>query len=155
MSEGTTPPRAARAFEGSEVAAPALPWPPQSGGKEWGMLTNNPLFGAGMGLMLVGAGLSIARTVSGQLFNVARKRVLSSLEITSKDPGYRWALTWIKQNAVNTNHLSLETTFKHYDNGKVHLCVRGCLPAYMMCFAWEGKGEFLVRALDRATPAAL
>ena len=39
------------------------------------------------------------------------------MEITSKDPGYQWVLSWIRRNAQNTNHLSLETTFKHYDSG--------------------------------------
>jgi chaperone BCS1 len=82
-------------------------------------LRNNPLFGAGFGLMLMGAGLAVARSLALSAALLARKRLLTTLEITSKDPGYRWVLQWIRLNALNTRHQSLETTFRHYESGRV------------------------------------
>jgi chaperone BCS1 len=87
-------------------------------------LRNNPLFGAGFGLMLMGAGLAVARSLAVSTALLARKRLLTTLEITSKDPGYRWVLQWIRLNALSTRHQSLETTFHTYESGRVKTSFR-------------------------------
>ncbi|KAJ3203127.1 hypothetical protein HDU82_006822 [Entophlyctis luteolus] len=91
-------------------------------------LASNPYFSAGFGLIGVGAGLSLLRTGSIHAVDLIRRRMLVSVEISSKDPAYSWFLAWVASTAaaaqeqrsssllarmlLNRNNLSLETTFR-------------------------------------------
>ena len=58
-------------------------------------LASNPYFGAGFGLAGIGAAMSLLRNSSASLQQVCRKRMLTSLEIPSKDHSYQWVMNWI------------------------------------------------------------
>lgn len=82
-------------------------------------LKDNPYFGAGFGLVGVGAALAAAR--KGQQFGhvMFRRHCMITLEVPSKDKSYHWLLQWIAQNAQKTQHLSVETTFHQRENGSI------------------------------------
>ncbi|KAF4675750.1 mitochondrial chaperone [Perkinsus chesapeaki] len=76
---------------------------------EW--LSSNPYFGAGFGLVGVGAVMSVLRNSTTTLQTVFRRRALCSLEIPSKDYSYQWVMQWlITKNGKYTQHIGVETT---------------------------------------------
>ena len=82
-------------------------------------LKENPYFGAGFGLVGVGALLAVAKK-GVQYGNIAaRRHLLMTLEVPSKDKSYHWLLQWITMNARHTQHLSVETTFTQSESGKI------------------------------------
>ncbi|KAM0748391.1 hypothetical protein T439DRAFT_327661 [Meredithblackwellia eburnea MCA 4105] len=58
-------------------------------------LNSNPIFSAGFGLMAVGVSLTILRKSLVTISTIAQRRLLVSLEISSKDPSYIWFLKWM------------------------------------------------------------
>ena len=62
-------------------------------------LRENPYFSAGFGLMLFGAALGVARKSLTVGTSAAQRRMLVSLEITSKDRAYPWFLYWMGKQA--------------------------------------------------------
>ncbi|KAI8610323.1 BCS1 N terminal-domain-containing protein [Chytriomyces sp. MP71] len=65
-------------------------------------LAGNPYFSAGFGLIGVGAGLAVLRTGGLQLVTLARRRMLVTVEIPSKDPSYAWFLKWASVKVATT-----------------------------------------------------
>ncbi|KAF9507978.1 hypothetical protein BS47DRAFT_265740 [Hydnum rufescens UP504] len=87
---------------------------------------SSPYFSAGFGLMGVGAGLAIFRRGGVVLAGLARRRLLVSLEIPSKDRSYAWFLEWMSVQArtpksrgisLRSHQLSVETNYTQHDNG--------------------------------------
>ncbi|EER16475.1 mitochondroal chaperone, putative [Perkinsus marinus ATCC 50983] len=75
---------------------------------EW--LSSNPYFGAGFGLVGVGAVMGLLRSSTTSLQTVFRRRALCSLEIPSKDYSYQWVMQWLVANNGNyTQHIGVET----------------------------------------------
>ena len=64
-----------------------------------GSLTDNPYFSAGFGLMLFGAVLGIGRKGITVGASATQRRMVVSLEITSKDRAYPWFLYWMGKQA--------------------------------------------------------
>ncbi|KAI5474930.1 mitochondrial chaperone bcs1 [Pseudohyphozyma bogoriensis] len=58
-------------------------------------LDSNPYFSAGFGLMALGVGAQLFRRSAVQFGTIAQRRMLVSLEISSKDPAYLWFLQWM------------------------------------------------------------
>ncbi|KAJ3215139.1 hypothetical protein HDU67_000767 [Dinochytrium kinnereticum] len=100
------------------------------------ILSDNPYFSAGFGLIGVGAGLALLQKGSLQAYNLLRRRMLVTVEIPSKDPAYPWFLKWASQSSsiqsnqpasspipsfltkmMSSNQLSLETSYAKRDNG--------------------------------------
>eukprot|EP00742_Colponemidia_sp_Colp-10_P008458 GILJ01009163.1.p1 GENE.GILJ01009163.1~~GILJ01009163.1.p1 ORF type:complete len:421 (+),score=67.47 GILJ01009163.1:74-1264(+) len=49
--------------------------------------------------------------------NMARRRLLVTLEIPSKDKAHHWVLNWISSQSKNAQHLSVATQYRRHDNG--------------------------------------
>ncbi|KDE03881.1 mitochondrial chaperone BCS1 [Microbotryum lychnidis-dioicae p1A1 Lamole] len=79
-----------------------------SANKGWiaSRLDSNPIFSAGFGLMAVGVGLTFLRRSAVQIGTLAQRRLLVSLEISSKDASYLWFLQWMSQQAAKQASLS-------------------------------------------------
>ncbi len=82
-------------------------------------LGDNPYFGAGFGLVGIGAGLAFLRKFSQFGMVAFRRHCMITLEVPSKDKSYHWLLQWISANASKTQHLSAETSFQQLENGSV------------------------------------
>jgi len=81
-------------------------------------LSSNPYFSAGFGLMGVGAGLALARQGLVRGSTLAKRRLLVTLEIPSRDKSYLWFLHWMAgQQSRRSHHLAVETMYKQHDNG--------------------------------------
>lgn len=84
------------------------------------MITGNPYFAAGGGLMVLGAGLAIVRKGVSLGAHMAQRRLLVNLEIRNNDKAYLWFLTWMAQcKGRVSRQLSVRTTFVQHPNGSV------------------------------------
>lgn len=99
------------------------------------ILGANPLFSAGAGLIGLTAGLALMTKGAGRAAEFAKRRLLVSLEIPSKDLSYQWFLGWMARNSkidltrrksfmdriIPKSHhqLAVETTFMRRENGSV------------------------------------
>ncbi|KAJ3168202.1 hypothetical protein HDU88_001640 [Geranomyces variabilis] len=83
--------------------------------------TNNPYFSAGFGLIGVTAGLAVLKQGAVHGVTFARRRLLVTLEIPSKDQSYAWFLQWMSAQGArrNAHQLAVETSFVRRDNGSV------------------------------------
>jgi chaperone BCS1 len=80
----------------------------------------NPYFSAGFGLLGVGTGMAILRTVAFKSVHLLQRRFLLKLEIPSRDPSYNWVLQWLTNHASqSTQHLSVQTLNKQHSNGSM------------------------------------
>ena len=78
---------------------------------------DNPIFSGGFGLAVLGIGTQILRKGSGIAMQMARKNLLVTLEVTSKDKSYPWVLQWLTMQGTRTQHLSVETTLQSSQAG--------------------------------------
>lgn len=96
------------------------------------ILSGNPYFSAGAGLIAITASLAAVRLGAGHALTIAKRRLLVSLEIPSKDQSYHWFLEWMaNQNMIQPvkksildrlisrkhHQLSVETSFERHANG--------------------------------------
>ncbi|BGP48759.1 Complex III assembly protein translocase and chaperone [Rhodotorula kratochvilovae] len=63
-------------------------------------LDSNPYFSAGFGLMALGVGAQVLRRSAVHAATLAQRRLLVSLEISSKDPSYLWFLQWMSAQSA-------------------------------------------------------
>ncbi|KAJ3190037.1 hypothetical protein HDU85_000328 [Gaertneriomyces sp. JEL0708] len=86
-----------------------------------GILGANPYFSAGFGLIGVTASLAVLRQGAIRGVTLAKRRLLVTLEIPSKDHAYPWFLQWMANRGArgNAHQLAVETSFVRRDNGSV------------------------------------
>jgi chaperone BCS1 len=84
----------------------------------FGAMTDNPIFGAGVGVAGLGVGLTLLRRAGLAGLMVAQRQLTTSLEIASKDRSYQWVLQWINQHSRGrTQHIGVDTRIVSHDNG--------------------------------------
>ena len=84
-------------------------------------LEGNPYFSAGFGLAIMGTGLAVLRGAGKTAVTMAKRHLLITLEVTSKDRAYPWVLQWLTEQAQHTSlgqHLSVQTVVKKLANGR-------------------------------------
>ena len=84
-------------------------------------LEGNPYFSAGFGLAIMGTGLALLRGAGKTAVTMAKRHLLITLEVTSKDRAYPWVLQWLTEQAQHTSlgqHLSVQTVVKKLANGR-------------------------------------
>ncbi|GAA5935178.1 bifunctional AAA family ATPase chaperone/translocase BCS1 [Sporobolomyces koalae] len=69
-------------------------------------LDSNPYFSAGFGLMALGVGAQLLRRSAVYGATLAQRRMLVSLEISSKDPSYLWFLQWMSHQSAHQAKLA-------------------------------------------------
>ena len=62
---------------------------------------DNPYFSAGFGLLGVGAGLAVLRRGATQVAGLIRRRMICTMEITSRDPLFHQVLSLLERHNVN------------------------------------------------------
>lgn len=82
-------------------------------------LSDNPYFGAGFGLVGVGAGVAAARRALSIGLILFRRHCMLTLEITHRDQSYPWILNWLTHHHKNAQHLSVVTQFHQRDSGQI------------------------------------
>ncbi|KAK9464706.1 BCS1 N terminal-domain-containing protein [Lipomyces arxii] len=107
------------------------------------ILSSNPYFTAGFGLMGLGVAAAGARSLVVRGSGLIYRQMLVDLEIPSKDKSYVWFLDWMARESValqptaentrgmygtflklrnlytSSHHLSVQTSYKQHDNGSV------------------------------------
>lgn len=81
-------------------------------------LSDNPYFGAGFGLVGVGAGLAAGRQALSIGLILFRRHCMMTLEITHRDQSYPWILNWLTHHHKKAQHLSVVTQFHQRDSGQ-------------------------------------
>lgn len=78
---------------------------------EWltAAVTENPVFQGGFGLAAIGLAVQSARRSAGTLSVIARRKLLMSVEVTSKDPSWHWVLPYLNSQC-SSNHISVDCT---------------------------------------------
>jgi chaperone BCS1 len=82
-------------------------------------MASNPMFSGGLGVVGAAGGLALLRQGWGRVGLVARRQLLVTLEIPSKDKSYHWVLQWISAQGAKAQHISVQTVFKQQENGRV------------------------------------
>ncbi|KAJ1964379.1 Complex III assembly protein translocase and chaperone [Dipsacomyces acuminosporus] len=106
------------------------------------VLSDNPYFSAGFGLIGVGAGVAVLRQGARRGADLVRRQLLVSMEIPSHDKSYQWVLGWLSRRGAETirdvhrgkdmswvhrriarvvlpRHMAVQTSYKQHDNGSV------------------------------------
>lgn len=84
------------------------------------IMSSNPYFTAGFGLMGLGAVLAVGRQALVRASSLAYRQLLVDLEITSKDKSYDWFLEWMSRHpARSSRNFSVETNYVEHDNGSI------------------------------------
>lgn len=81
-------------------------------------LGDNPYFGAGFGLVGVGAGLAVGRQAYSIGLILFKRHCMMTLEITHRDQSYPWILNWLTHYHRKAQHLSVVTQFHQRDSGQ-------------------------------------
>ena len=103
-------------------------------------LKDNQFFGAGFGLVGVGAFLAVARKGSQYALSAFQRYGLTTLEITSRDKSYQWLLNWINAQGQRTQHLSVHTAFYQVCLVScllVNVIPPVCVYVYYLCIAFK------------------
>ena len=81
-------------------------------------LGDNPYFSAGFGLAGIGLGVAMLRRGLQGAVILAKRNLLRTLEVTSKDPSYPWVLQWITEQGSKTQHVTVQTKSIQLANGR-------------------------------------
>lgn len=68
--------------------------------------------------MVLGGAAALARRGIGHAAHEAKRRMLVTLEIPSKDKSYLWFLQWMAEHVPRSHHLAVETQFVKPEGGR-------------------------------------
>lgn len=84
------------------------------------ILSSNPYFAAGGGLMLLGASFALLKNGISSFANLMYRRMVVDLEIRNSDKSYDWFLNWMSNYKHRVSRqLSVKTTYIQHQNGSV------------------------------------
>ncbi|KAG0683199.1 hypothetical protein C6P40_002525 [Pichia californica] len=84
------------------------------------MISSNPYFAAGGGLMVLGASFALLKNGVASFANLMYRRMVVDLEIRNSDKSYEWFLNWMSNYKHRVSRqLSVKTTFVQHQNGSV------------------------------------
>ncbi|KAI4837458.1 mitochondrial chaperone BCS1 [Plasmodium brasilianum] len=81
-------------------------------------ITKNEYFSAGVGIISVGAFVTIANRLNSSIYQAVKKNLFTSLEITINDASYFWVMEYIVKKGIISRHLSLKTQIIKEKNNK-------------------------------------
>ncbi|KJP88897.1 hypothetical protein AK88_01391 [Plasmodium fragile] len=81
-------------------------------------ITKNEYFSAGVGIISVGAFVTVANRLNSYLYHAVKKNMFTSLEITINDNAYYWVLEYIVKKGIISRHHSLKTHMQSDKNKK-------------------------------------
>ncbi|CAM9854646.1 unnamed protein product [Chrysoparadoxa australica] len=84
-----------------------------------GNIESNPFFTGGLGLAVLGAAAGFARQGAGLAMMMARRHLIMTLEVTSKDQSYPWVLNWLSLEGRKSQHLSVNTAITKTSDGSM------------------------------------
>lgn len=114
------------------------------------LLSENPYFGAGFGLVGVGAGLTFLKKGTAVAAIFARRNYTMTLEVPSYDKSYQWLLQWITaQGERRAQHLSVETTFHQSEAGKIRTQYNFIPSTGVHFFRYAGKWIRVERSREK------
>jgi len=83
------------------------------------LFDGNPYFTAGFGLTIMATGLALARRGAMDAFTLAKRHLLLTMEVTSRDRAYPWVLHMLKQQSKGRlQHLTLNTVMGQSEASK-------------------------------------
>ena len=75
------------------------------------VMQSNPYFHAGAGLYGIGAALMVARTGGRLGKEYIKRRFITTVEVTNRDPAYQWVIEWVaKHHGESYLHKSIMTS---------------------------------------------
>ncbi|CAD2083623.1 mitochondrial chaperone BCS1, putative [Plasmodium vinckei brucechwatti] len=81
-------------------------------------ITKNEYFSAGVGIISVGAFVTVANRLNSYMYSAIKKNLFTSLEITINDTSYYWILEYMVKKGIISRHLSLKTQIINDKNCK-------------------------------------
>lgn len=81
-------------------------------------IRKNEYFNAGVGIISVGALVTVVNRLNSCVYQTIKKNIFTSLEITINDNAYYWILEYIVKKGVISRHLSLKTQMTNEKNKK-------------------------------------
>ncbi|SOV12317.1 mitochondrial chaperone BCS1, putative [Plasmodium sp. gorilla clade G2] len=81
-------------------------------------IRKNEYFNAGVGIISVGALVTVVNRLNSCVYQAVKKNIFTSLEITINDNAYYWILEYIVKKGVISRHLSLKTQMTNEKNKK-------------------------------------
>jgi chaperone BCS1 len=114
------------------------------------LLTGNPYFTAGFGLLGVGSALAVARQGVIRFAGFLQRKMVSTLEVTSRDPAYPWILQWMTRQPLSSGgHFSLS-----YSSPSVQKADGNCFQLVPSpgthFFRWQGRWLQVSRERERS-----
>ena len=76
-------------------------------------LQQNAFLSGGLTLMVIGSSAALSRKLPAQVWAFVERRLSITLEISSRDPAFRWVQTWLASHpyASRARDLSVTTTW--------------------------------------------